>query len=214
MENEQNRRPPLRGVGNKVRDLYNTYVKNEEQVEHFEKQNTNETSSDMSNETVIDSDSAQSESVKRTNELEKENGELRDQALRRTAEMENMRRRFQKEKQESEEYANQRLLVQMLPIIDDLNNALDAARKITDHESLLKGIEMIAQKSIKIFEEAGVKPIKSDEGQAFDVEIHEALAHIPSQIPEGHIVREIQKGYMLRDKVLRYAKVVTSAGDA
>lgn len=212
MENEQNRRPPLRGVGNKVRDLYNTYVKNEEQVEHYEKPNINETSSDMSSEIVIDLESAQSESDKRISDLEKENGELRDQALRRTAEMENMRRRFQKERQDLEEYANQRLLAQILPIVDDLNNALEATRKVTEHESLLRGIEMIVQKSMRIFEEAGVKPIKSEEGQAFDVEMHEALAHIPSQVPEGHIVQEIQRGYMLRGKVLRYAKVVTSAG--
>lgn len=213
MEHDAGRKPPLRGMGNKMKDLYNTYVRNEEQREHFEKSTANEQPTDMSEETIINiEEHGDSDNTVRVNALEKDNAELRDMMLRKTAEMENMRRRFLKEKQELVDYANQHLLVKMLPVIDDLHNALEAAKKSTDYQSLYKGIEMIFQKSVRIFEEAGVQPIESAVGQPFNVDVHEALAHLPSESPEGHVVQEIQKGYMLREKVLRHAKVITSAG--
>lgn len=214
MENETSRRP-LRGMGDKVRDLYNTYVRNEEQHEHIAKP----TDYDPNNEQLMNDDTSMPTEIKiqpdtndRTSALEKENAEMRDQILRKTAEMENMRRRFLKEKQELIEYANHHLLVKMLPVIDDLHTALEAAKKTTDYQSLLKGIEMIFQKSVKIFEDAGVLPIENAVGQPFNVDVHEALAHLPSEAPEGHIIQVVQKGYMLREKVLRHAKVITSAG--
>lgn len=156
MENDAPRRP-LRGMGDKVRDLYNTYLRNEEQHEHPTKSTDNDPNSEqiMSEETSMPTEiKIQPETSDRTSNLEKENAELRDQLLRKTAEMENMRRRFLKEKQELIEYANHHLLVKMLPVIDDLHTALEAAKKTTDYQSLLKGIEMIFQKSVRIFGDA------------------------------------------------------------
>ena len=72
---------------------------------------------------------------------------------------------------------------------------------------------MIYSKALKTFEEAGVCPIPSVTGELFNVDMHEALAHIPSpETPEGHIIQEIQRGFKLKEKVIRHSRVITSAG--
>lgn len=147
-------------------------------------------------------------------QLEKEKDDFRDQLLRKSAEFENYRRRTMKEKQDLIEFANEHLILKMLPVVDDLHTALEVAKKSSDHEGFLKGVEMIYAKAIKIFEDAGVFPIEAGPGEPFNVEVHEALAHMPSNdAPEGHILQEIQRGYKLREKVIRHTKVVTSAGN-
>lgn len=145
---------------------------------------------------------------------ERERDELKEMVLRKSAEFENYRKRTMKEKQELIEYANEHLIIKMLPVVDDLHTALESAKKSQDHEGFLKGVEMIYVKAIKIFEDAGVIPIVTAHGEPFNVEMHEALAHMPSSdAPEGHILQEIQRGYTLREKVIRHTKVVTSAGN-
>lgn len=142
-----------------------------------------------------------------------ERDDFRDQLLRKSAEFENYRKRTIKEKQDLIEYGNEHLILKMLPIVDDLHTALDAAKQSSDPEGFLKGVEMIYTKAIKIFEDAGVFPISTAPGESFNVEVHEALAHMPSgDVPEGHILQEIQRGYTLKEKVIRHTKVVTSAG--
>ncbi len=142
-----------------------------------------------------------------------ERDDFRDQLLRKSAEFENYRKRTMKEKQDLIDYANEHLILKMLPFVDDLHTALEVAKQSTDPEGFLKGVEMIYVKAIKIFEDAGVSPIETAPGEPFNVEVHEALAHMPSNdAPEGHILQEIQRGYTLRQKVIRHTKVVTSAG--
>lgn len=142
-----------------------------------------------------------------------ERDDFRDQLLRKSAEFENYRKRTMKEKQDLIDFANEHLILKMLPVVDDLHTALEAAKQSTDPEGFLKGVEMIYAKAIKIFEDAGVSPIQTAPGEPFNVEVHEALAHMPSNdAPEGHILQEIQRGYTLREKVIRHTKVVTSAG--
>lgn len=146
---------------------------------------------------------------------EKEKEELREQVKRAYAELENFRRRSLKEKQEMIDYANERLLFKMLAMLDDMSNAIDAGKKSDDYEALLRGIEMIQQKTLKTFEESGVKPMELSVGKEFDFNLHEAIMMMPSdEVPAEHIVAEVQKGYMMHDKVLRHAKVVTSSGPA
>ena len=146
--------------------------------------------------------------------VEKERDDFRDQLLRKSAEFENYRRRTMKEKQDLIDFANEHLIIKILPVVDDLHTALEVAKKSTDPAGFLKGIEMIYIKAIKIFEDAGVFPIETGPGEPFNVEMHEALAHMPSNdAPEGHILQEIQRGYTLREKVIRHTKVVTSAGN-
>lgn len=175
----------------------------QEHNEEMQEQSINEESMDYSG-----------DEVSIIEKLEKERDDFRDQLLRKSAEFENFRRRTMKEKQDLIEFANEHLILKMLPVVDDLLTALEAAKKSSDSDGFLKGVEMIYAKAIKIFEDAGVFPIEVGPGEPFNVEVHEALAHMPSNdAPEGHILQEIQRGYKLREKVIRHTKVVTSAGN-
>lgn len=213
---------PLRPSSNVVKDMMNTYFK------HSDKTPSKESNLDNSKDISIDSDGISSESQidsesmnnslveekeQIISELISERDELKDKLLRSAAELENFRRRSLKERQEMVEYANERLLYRMLELLDDLGNAYDAAKTNGD-PSMLKGIEMIYQKAEKIFNDAGVKRMNIAEGTEFDVNFHEALMHIPSEFPEGTVINVIQSGYMIHERVLRHAKVVTSAGNA
>ncbi|CAN5462633.1 hypothetical protein BH10BAC6_BH10BAC6_05980 [soil metagenome] len=145
--------------------------------------------------------------------LRKEVDEWKDVAHRKAAELENVRRRSMMREQELMQYASEHLLTKMIPVLDDLAAAVEASAGSTDVASIKQGIDMIYAKATKIFEDAGVRTIESGVGQPFDVERHEALMHMPSDThPEGHVIQEVQRGYMLHDKVIRHAKVITSAG--
>lgn len=146
-------------------------------------------------------------------DLEKERDDLKEQVLRIAAELDNMRRRSLKEKNELIDYANHRLLNNLLPIIDDFDKALASAGKNNDCNSLLQGIELIYNKAVKTFEQEGVKKMEIKPGDKFNVDLHEAMLSMPSQdIESDDIIEVVQDGYMLRDKVLRHAKVITSSG--
>lgn len=143
--------------------------------------------------------------------LEAERNEFRDHAMRKVAELENFRRRTQQEKEDLTMYANQNVLKQLLPIIDDLQRALEDGHKGHDYQGLLKGLDMVYHKAMQTLGEVGVVPIETV-GKEFDVNLHEALMRVASEAPEGHIVQEAQRGYLYKEKVLRHAKVITSAG--
>jgi len=212
MDDQQKKGQPLRTASDKMKGLYNTYLRNEDQKgKRMSDQNTQHENSEEVENTEQNSQE-NNQQASELDALKKERDELRDQVLRKTAEVENIRRRALKEKQELIDYANERLLGNLVHVLDDLYTALEAAKKSKDYDALLKGIEMVYTKAEKAFEAAGVKPITDHVGKPFDVNYHEALMHMPSEAPEGHVVQEVQRGYMLRDKVLRHAKVITSAG--
>ncbi len=158
------------------------------------------------------------ETVEKTEEsiiatLEKERNLLKDNLLRTTAELENMRRRVLKEKNELIQYANHSLLQKLLPLMDDFENAIKSGKSSDDYQSLMQGIELIYNKAVKIFEESGVKKLEIKEGDPFNVDYHEAILKMPSEsIEEDGIINVAENGYMYHDKVLRHAKVITSAG--
>ena len=143
--------------------------------------------------------------------LERERDDWKDLAVRRTAEVENIRRRAALREDELQSRASEKMITKMLPVLDDLHAALSSSNT-NDAEALRTGIEMIYAKAVRIFNEAGVDIIEGGVGEPFDVNVHEALMHAPSEVPEGHVVQVIQRGYQLGDKVLRHAKVITSAG--
>ena len=134
-------------------------------------------------------------------------------AQRKAAEVENIRRRSNAEKAQMMEYAAEHVITQLLTVIDDLHAAVESAKTSTDYEALKSGLEMIYQKAMKIFEDRGVTIVSSESGDPFNVDLHEALMHMPTaDFDEGQIVQVVQRGYALHDKVLRHAKVITSAG--
>lgn len=144
--------------------------------------------------------------------LQHEVEEWKDLATRRAADYANLQRRSSLERMDLIMNASETQITRMLPILDDLHAAVESARFSTETSSLQTGIEMIYAKALKIFEEAGIQIIEAGPGQVFNVEYHEALMHTSSEHPEGHIVQNVLRGYQLREKVLRHAKVITSAG--
>ena len=138
-------------------------------------------------------------------DLERDLQDSRDQLLRRTAEMENMRRRHQQEREQWVLESNRNLILALLPTVDDLERTLEHAEEAKDPMS--QGIELVYKNFIKTLERFGVRPMPVM-GEQFDPQQHDALMQEPrSDVEPGTITREIQKGYMLGDKVLRHAKV-------
>jgi molecular chaperone GrpE len=139
-------------------------------------------------------------------DLERELQDVREQSLRRTAEMDNMRRRFNQEREILIFEGNKRLLTELLPVVDDLERTLQHAEK----SKLTEGVELVYRNFLKVLDRYGVKPMEVV-GKPFDVHAHDALMEEASTDAEpGTVLKEIQKGYMLNDAVLRHAKVIVS----
>lgn len=137
--------------------------------------------------------------------------QYKDQLLRRAAELENFKRRSESEIAIIIRNANENLLLALLPVLDDFDRSLKASAETVDAESLRRGVELIAQKLARVLEREGLVPFESV-GQPFDVAYHDALLQIPrGEVPPHTVIEEVERGYRLRDKVLRHAKVVVSA---
>lgn len=149
------------------------------------------------------------EKLRRENEqLEKELAALRDANLRLGAEFQNLRKRLNREKEEVVLYANEKLLENILPILDDFERSLSAENN--SMETFRKGIELIYKNFLEVLEKEGVKPIKAV-GEPFDHNLHDALMMTEKEgVESGTIVEEVMKGYYYKDKVLRHAKVIVA----
>jgi molecular chaperone GrpE len=154
------------------------------------------------------SEEERSEASATTNSEEKYN-ELNDRYLRLYAEFDNYRKRSNKEKIDLISSASEGVLKAMLPILDDFERAIENNEKVEDIEALKEGFTLIYTKFKGIMEGKGLHPMNSV-GEAFDSELHEAVANLPAEKEEdkGRILHNVEKGYYLHDKVIRYAKVV------
>lgn len=125
------------------------------------------------------------------------------------AEFDNFRKRNLKERSELIKNAGESVLKGLLPIVDDFERGIDAARNSDDSEAIREGMELIYNKLVKYLEKNGVKAIEST-GSDFDPELHEAIAMVPveDESMKGKIIDTPTKGYTINDKVLRHAKVV------
>ena len=141
-------------------------------------------------------------------EMEVQLAETRDHLLRKAAEFENFRKRMNQEKQSSIEYANQSLLLDIIPIIDDFERAILAGENSTDYTGLLEGIKMIEKRLMNQLETKwGLKRFDSI-GELFDPNKHEAVMMEKSlDISEAVIQEDFQKGYLLKERVIKAAKV-------
>ena len=133
---------------------------------------------------------------------------MKDQYLRSVAEFDNYRKRTIKEKAELILNGSEKALQALLPIIDDMERALENADKTDDPQVLKEGMELIYQKTNKMMEGLGVKKIDTKDAD-FNTDYHEAVAMVPGMGDEkkGKVLDCVQTGYMLNDKVLRHAKV-------
>ena len=135
-----------------------------------------------------------------------------DRNLRLMAEFDNYRRRTAKEQLELIETANGKLLEKLSEVQDNFERAFASENKAQDLEAFEKGMQMIYNQFAKILTDAGLEQIDPT-GAEFDPNMHEALMQQPSEtVPEGHVVTVFQKGYKLKNKILKTAKVIVSSG--
>lgn len=137
--------------------------------------------------------------------------ESKDKYLRLYSEFENFRRRTAKEKLDLISTANEELMTALLPVMDDFERAAKSIdEEGADKKGIKEGLELVFSKFRKTLEQKGLKAMDAGEGSDFDPEFHEAISQIPapSKKLKGKVVDVVEKGYMLKDKVIRYAKVV------
>lgn len=140
-------------------------------------------------------------------ELTKKYEEANDRYLRLVAEFENYKKRTQRDAENTVRYANEKFARDMLDVLDNFERALKGG-----DDDLRSGLEQIHKLYLSVLSRNGVEPMNA-EGSQFDPNRHEAVAHIPSDAPEGTVVDEAIRGYTMHDKVLRYAKVAVSRGN-
>ncbi len=149
---------------------------------------------------------------KKNEELEKvtnELTELQNKHIRLQAEFDNFRKRTLKEKTELMKSGGENVLMSIIPVVDDFERALVAFAEVEEENPLKQGVTLIYTKFRDFLKQNGVKEIEAKE-QDFDTDLHEAPTKIPAPTEElkGKVVDVVQKGYMLHDKVIRFAKVV------
>jgi len=159
---------------------------------------------------LIDDGAASGEPETRIQELERELAEQKDRMLRAMAEADNVRRRAQRDAEDRVRYANEALLRELIPVLDNLDRALASARAAGGAESVVSGVELIQRELLRVLERAGVARY-SAVGQPFDPTRHEAIARVVSpQAAANTVVSEQLPGYLLHDRVLRPALVAVA----
>jgi molecular chaperone GrpE len=144
--------------------------------------------------------------------LKDELAEANNKYLRLYAEFDNYKRRTNKERVDLLQTAGKDVLVSMLPLVDDFDRALKSMENATDVEPVKEGILLVQNKLKSILSQKGIKEMESL-GTVFDAEIHEAITKIPAPSDDlkGKVIDEVEKGYYLNEKVIRFAKVVVGA---
>jgi len=144
-------------------------------------------------------------------ELQKQVDQYKDMLLRKAAEFDNFKRRIENETTNIVRFATESLIDDLLPVLDDFERSLKHSKESKEFNALVKGVEMIYLKLVKVLEGRGVKAFDTV-GKAFSVDYHDALMQMPSKdLPPHTVIEEIEKGYMLNDRVIRHAKVVVSS---
>jgi molecular chaperone GrpE len=151
-------------------------------------------------------------------ELKEERDEMNDRLLRKAADLENLRRRMDREKKRRHEAGKIAVLESMLEVVDDFERSLEAAQDLDDaedaeaaYESLKGGVEMVFRKFQDQLQSLGVEPIEA-ERKPFDEQLHEAMMRQPSdEVEPGTVLQEVRKGYTMGDRVLRHSRVVVAA---
>jgi molecular chaperone GrpE len=135
---------------------------------------------------------------------------LEDSLLRAKADFQNLRRRSMIERAEATQFANAELMRALLPVLDDLERAQAAAESGDQPHPIVEGMRLVYEKFMKVLGEHGLEPIDAL-GQPFDPEVHEALMRQKAQhLPPGMVVQEAARGYRLRERVIRPAKVIVT----
>ena len=148
-----------------------------------------------------------------TSGLQADLDRFRDLALRSQADFENYKKRAAREKDDAVKYANSALLQKLVSILDNFELGLAAAKTHGDESPIYSGMVLVQKQLNDLLAENGLEPIEA-EGNKFDPNLHEAIAHEPNVSPEGTVIRQARRGYRLKDRLLRPARVVVSSGPA
>jgi molecular chaperone GrpE len=175
-------------------------------------ENVNPSELDNKQEIFEEKDSENIEDVKdsdATEILEKELADQKDKFLRLFAEFDNYKKRIAKERVELFATAGKEMIVEFLPILDDFERAIKSNENSEDLSSVKEGMLLIFDKMNKSFEKKGVKKINA-KGETFNPDLHEAITEIPvnDESQKGIVIDEVECGYTLNDKIIRYSKVV------
>ncbi len=179
----------------------------EEQITSEEKEVTTEQAEETIEETVEEEE--KSEEEKKIEELSLKVSELNDKYLRLTAEYDNYRKRTLKERMELMKSAGEGVIKGILPVVDDFDRAIAHLGEASDLDAVKEGIDLIHNKFQEYLKQNGVSEIEAIE-KDFDTDLHEAITKIPAPTKKmkGKVIDCIEKGYMLNDKIMRFAKVV------
>ena len=138
---------------------------------------------------------------------------FRDLALRTQADFENYKKRAAREKEDAVKYANSSLLQRLVSILDNFELGLAAAKTESERSPIYSGMVLVQKQLNDLLEENGLQAIEA-EGKKFDPNLHEAIAHEPSESAEETVIRQARRGYRFKDRLLRPARVVVSSGPA
>jgi len=179
-----------------------------EDEETLNEESVEETDKEAEAEEVKSEASEDSEEKDPLEKAQEEITELKTQLLYKAAEFDNYRKRTLKERAELILNGGEKVITAILPILDDMERAIENGEKTDDPEVLREGITLIYQKFIKTLEGQGVSKIETDDAD-FDTDVHEAVAMVPGMGDDkkGKVIDCLQKGYKLNDKVIRHAKV-------
>ena len=195
-------------------------MKERDKTEEKEEKNTEQQVQDKNNKEHSKAEEAETE-VPEGEEAETESDKdadnedelavMKDKYLRLYSEFENFRRRTSRERLTLIESANADLLRELLPVLDDFERAISLSEK--DEGSLKEGFGLIYQKFKKTLEKSGVREMEVEKGSEFDAEVHEAISQFPADDDslKGKVIDVVEKGYYLKDNVLRFAKVVVGS---
>ena len=137
---------------------------------------------------------------------------LNDKYLRLAAEFDNYKRLAQRDQRDQIRFGNEQLLKELLPVVDNLERAIKAAKDSKTAQGLVQGVDLTLKQLESVLSKFGVQSIPTM-GQRFDPSGHQAVASVPStQVPDQHVVEEFQRGYRLHDRILRPAMVTVSSG--
>lgn len=193
-------------MGYKEETFLSETTENKEQLEEVNNQTNEEPMDSTETEEQVELSLEEQLNVK-IQELETKLQEEESRYLRLRADFDNMRRRSQLDREAAEKYRAQKLLTELLPVIDNLDRALQVEVSSDDAVSLYKGIEMVYKTLIDATQQEGLELIPA-EGEAFDPNVHQAVMQESDSDKEtGVVLRELQKGYKLKDRVLRPSMV-------
>mgnify|MGYP003329691861 CR=1 FL=1 len=208
LNEKENTVPSVPGEEELRHEIQNESIAEADEVKHHDSEDRNEN--------TASEDLLSKIGLNKKDKLKKENKELKDKVeelndkyLRLMAEMDNMRKRNVKERMEWITTAGQEILNSMLPVLDDFNRAAKTFETASDITAVKEGVQLIHQKLQNTLSAKGLKPMKSI-GELFNPEMHEAITEIPvaDENMKGRVVDEVECGYYLNEKIIRYAKVV------